>query len=359
MNVRDTGKEARAAVREPDAATVRAAIRKVVDGEHLAEDEAAAVATAIMEGHATPAQIAALLVGLRMKGETVQELVGFARVMRTKMRTCPVQSGTVIDTCGTGGDGRRTFNISTATAIVAAAAGARVAKHGNRSVSSHCGSADVLTALGVRIDAPPEVMARCIDTIGIGFLFAPLYHPAMKHAIGPRREVGVRTIFNLIGPITNPAGARRQLLGIFDGVWADPLARVLHRLGSTHCLIVHSEDGLDEISIAAPTRVTELRDGTIRSYTIRPEDFGLASSPLSSIQTRDVEDNVRFITEVLQGRPGPARDVVLFNAGAAIYVAGVADSIADGIRRAREAIDTGRAWTVLETFRRMTTEATA
>jgi anthranilate phosphoribosyltransferase len=249
----------------------------------------------------------------------------------------------LVDTCGTGGDGASTFNISTASAIVTAAAGGRVAKHGNRSVSSSSGSADVLEAAGVKLDLTPAQVAACIDRVGVGFLFAPQHHSAMKHAIGPRKEMRVRTLFNLLGPLTNPAGAPNQVLGVFSPDWVEPLARVLKRLGSEHVLVVHAEDGLDEISIAAPTRVAELRDGDISVYTVTPEDFGLQRADLSAIAVENAGQSLAMINTVFADQPGPARDIVRLNAGAAIYAAGLAASLADGVALASEAIQSGKA----------------
>jgi anthranilate phosphoribosyltransferase len=249
----------------------------------------------------------------------------------------------LVDTCGTGGDGASTFNISTASAIVTAAAGARVAKHGNRSVSSSSGSADVLEAAGVKLDLTPAQVAACIDRVGVGFLFAPAHHSAMKYAIGPRKEMRVRTLFNLLGPLTNPAGAPNQVLGVFSPDWVEPLAEVLKRLGSEHVLVVHAEDGLDEISIAAPTRVAELRDGAISVYTITPEDFGIQRADLSAIVVENAEQSLAMIKRVFDDEPGPARDIVRLNAGAAIYAAGLTSSLADGVALASEVIRSGKA----------------
>lgn len=297
----------------------------------------------VMTGQATPAQIGALLVALRMKGETPDEIVAAARVMRELATRVPVPTDGLVDTCGTGGDASGTFNVSTASALVAAAAGARVAKHGNRSVSSRSGSADVLEALGVRLGIAPDGVATCIERIGVGFLFAPAHHGAMRHAIGPRRELGVRTMFNVLGPLTNPAGAPNQVLGVFSEQWLRPLAEALQMLGSRHVLVVHAEDGLDEISIAAPTRVAELRDATIREYTLAPGDLGLQSAPLDSIRVDGVEASAAMIRSVLAGDPGAARDIVLMNAGAALYVGGYAESHLQGVARAAQAIDSGAA----------------
>ena len=306
------------------------AIAAVIERRDLSAADMQAVMRLIMTGHATAAQIGGFLVGLRMKGETVDEIAAAAGVMRELATHVDIAGPHLVDTCGTGGDGASTFNVSTASALVAAAAGARVAKHGNRSVSSSSGSADVLEAAGVRLDLDPQQVAACIEQIGVGFLFAPQHHSAMKHAIGPRREMRVRTVFNLLGPLTNPAAAPNQVLGVFSADWVEPLAEVLKQLGSEHVLVVHAEDGLDEISIAAPTRVAELRGGDILSYTISPEDFGLQRADLAAIAVGDAQQSLEMIRAVFAGRPGPAHDIVVLNAGAAIYAAGIASSLARG-----------------------------
>ncbi len=322
---------------------VQQAIRAVTEGRDLTAAEMTEVMRAIMGGEATPAQIGGFLVGLRMKGETVEEIAAAARVMRELATPVRVSVERLVDTCGTGGDGAETFNISTASAFVAAAGGARVAKHGNRSVSSRSGSADVLEAAGVCLELGPEQVARCIEEVGVGFMFAPLHHGAMKHAIGPRREMGVRTIFNLLGPLTNPAGAPHQVVGVFDDRWLEPLARVLERLGSRHVLVVHAEDGLDEISIAAPTQVAELCDGEVRRYTITPEQFGLMRGDLRDLVVADATQSLERMRQVLSGDEGPAADVVALNAGAALYAAGVAESLASGVEQARDVLASGAA----------------
>jgi anthranilate phosphoribosyltransferase len=319
------------------------AIAAVVERNDLSAADMEAVMRLIMTGKATPAQIGGFLVGLRMKGETVDEITAAASVMRELATHVDVAGPHLVDTCGTGGDGASTFNISTASAIVTAAAGGRVAKHGNRSVSSSSGSADVLEAAGVRLDLTPEQVASCIDRVGVGFLFAPQHHGAMKHAIGPRREMRVRTVFNLLGPLTNPAGAPNQVLGVFSADWVEPLAQVLRRLGSEHVLVVHADDGLDEISIAAPTRVAELKDGDISVYTVAPEDFGLQRSGLEPIAVADAAQSLQMIRAVLDNQPGPARDIVTLNAGAAIYAAGLTGSLAAGVTRAAEVLASGKA----------------
>jgi anthranilate phosphoribosyltransferase len=322
---------------------IATAIATVIEGRDLDEVDMEAVMRLIMTGQATPAQIGGFLVGLRMKGETVDEIVAAARVMRELATAVDVSGPHLVDTCGTGGDGASTFNISTASAIVTAAAGGRVAKHGNRSVSSSSGSADVLEAAGVKLDLDPAQVAACIDRVGVGFLFAPQHHSAMKHAIGPRKEMRVRTLFNLLGPLTNPAAAPNQVLGVFSADWVDPLAQVLKQLGSQHVLVVHAEDGLDEISIAAPTRVAELRDGKISTYTITPEEFGMQRASLDTIAVENAAQSLAMIGTVFDDQPGAARDIVCLNAGAAIYAAGLTVSLQQGVERASEVIASGGA----------------
>jgi anthranilate phosphoribosyltransferase len=329
---------------------MQAAIAAVIEHRDLAAGDMEAVMRLIMTGQATPAQIGGFLIGLRMKGETVDEITAAATVMRELATQVDVSGPHLVDTCGTGGDGASTFNISTASALVTAAAGGRVAKHGNRSVSSKSGSADVLEAAGVRLDLTPQQVAACVDRVGVGFLFAPLHHSAMKHAIGPRKEMGVRTIYNLLGPLTNPAGAPNQVLGVFSPDWVEPLAQVLRRLGSDHVLVVHAEDGLDEISIAAPTRVAELKDGEISAYTIMPEQFGMTRADLSALTVVDAQQSLEMIRGVLADQGGPARDIVALNAGAAIYAAGVADSLAAGIEAASGVLRSGKAAQTLESL---------
>lgn len=322
---------------------IQVALKKVIESGNLSEEEMASVMRQIMTGGATPAQIGGFLIGLRMKGETVDEIAGAARVMRELATPVTVDKAYLVDTCGTGGDGANTFNISTTCAFVVAAAGGHVAKHGNRSVSSSSGSADVLEAAGVKLDMTPEQVARCVDTLGVGFMFAPAHHGAMKHAIGPRREMAVRTIFNVLGPLTNPAGAKRQVLGVYDKRWLRPLAEVLQRLGSEHVMIVHAQDGLDEISIAAATDVAELKNGEITEYQIAPEDFGIERADLSAIGADSVEQSLATMKEVLSKKQGPAADIVALNAGAAIYVSGMASTLAQGITQAQDAIGSGLA----------------
>lgn len=326
---------------------IREAIAKVVDGGDLTRDEAATVMEEIFTGQATPAQFGALVIGLRLKGETVAEMVGFASTMRRLAIPVAVPRP-VVDTCGTGGDGHGTFNISTTAAVVAAGAGATVAKHGNRSMTSQCGSADVLEALGVNISLAPDQVTACMAEAGIGFMFAQLYHPAMKFAAGPRREIGIRTIFNVLGPLTNPAGAPAQVLGVASETARLPMAEVLALLGARHALVVHGEDGMDEISICAPTLVAEVRDGDIRSYQIAPEDFGLQRATLADIKGGDAKTNVAITRAVLAGQVGPARSVVLLNAAAALVAADLTPNLATGLKLAATAIDSGAAAERLE-----------
>jgi anthranilate phosphoribosyltransferase len=335
---------------------IQEAIAALIARQDLEPGAMVSVMESVMTGQTTPAQIGALLVALRMKGETPDEIVAAARVMRELATRVEVATEGLVDTCGTGGDASGTFNISTASALVAAAAGARVAKHGNRSVSSRSGSADVLQALGVHLGIAPEGVATCIERIGVGFLFAPAHHGAMRHAIGPRRELGVRTIFNVLGPLTNPAGAPNQVLGVFSAQWVRPLAEALQKLGSRHVLVVHAEDGLDEISISAPTRVAELRDGEIREYLLAPEDFGLQRAPLERIRVDGIEASAAMIRTVLAGEPGPARDIVLLNAGAALFVSGRASSHPEGVAQAAGAIDSGAAADRLRQLAELTTQ---
>ena len=325
-----------------------AAIRAVTECRNLAVDEMREVMRTIMSGGATPAQIGGFLIGLRMKGETVDEITAAAQVMRELATKVDVRGPHVVDTCGTGGDGVHTFNISTASAFVAAAAGASVAKHGNRSVSSKSGSADVLEAAGVKLDITPAQVARCVNEVGVGFMFAPAHHGAMKHAIGPRREMGVRTLFNVLGPLTNPAGAQNQVLGVFSDEWLIPLAEVLARLGSRHVLVVHAQDGMDEISIGAPTHIAELKDGQVSSYTITPEQFGVQRGDIAALKSNDAQHSLAILRAVLDNAPGPARDIVMLNAGAAIYVAGLADTLQQGIHKADEVIASGAACAKLD-----------
>jgi len=327
--------------------TVKDAIARLLDGASLSEDEAAAVIGDLMDGQATQAQIGALLALLRRKGETVEELAGAARAMRARVTPVRCDAAALLDTCGTGGDGAHTFNVSTAAGLVAAAAGCSVAKHGNRAISGNVGGADVLERLGVAVDLEPEQSERILQTTGFAFLFAPRLHGAMKHAGGPRRELGVRTIFNLLGPLTNPASARHHLLGVYDAAWVEPLAQVLGRLGSVHALVVHGDDGLDEITTTTATEVAELRDGKVTRLRLDPERLGVERASLGALRVSDAAQSAAIIRGVLDGAKGAARDIVVANAGAAIYAADRAASIADGMALARETIDAGRARSLL------------
>ncbi len=329
---------------------MQSAIKAVTEYRNLDKEEMVEVMHLLMEGKATDAQIAAFLVGLRMKGETVEEITAAASVMRELVTPVNVDVPHLVDTCGTGGDGISTFNISTTSAFVVAAAGGNVAKHGNRSISSKSGSADVLEAAGVNLDLTPEQVAQCIERVGVGFMFAPKHHGAMKHVIGPRREMGIRTLFNVLGPLTNPAGARRQLLGVFDNSWLEPLAEVLSRLGSHHVLVVHAEDGLDEITISGPTHLVEWKSGSLQQLEITPEQFGLSRAPLDSLVVDRPGRSLDMMRQVLDDKPGPARDIVVLNAGAAIYVAGLAENLAQGVDKAREVLAKGTARKRLESL---------
>ena len=327
---------------------IQTAIRTLTERQNLTAEQMQSVMRTIMTGEATPAQIGGFLIALRMKGETVDEVVGAARVMRELATAVPVAGEHIVDTCGTGGDGAGIFNVSTAGAFVVAAAGGLVAKHGNRSVSSSTGSADVLEAAGVNLNITPEQVAHCITQVGVGFMFAPSHHSAMKHAIGPRREMAVRTIFNVLGPLTNPAGAPNQLLGVFSREWVRPLAEVLQRLGSRHVMVVHAEDGLDEISIASPTSVAELKDGQISEYTLTPEQLGLKRATLDSLVVENAEQSLALIRSALAGETSPAADIIKLNAGAAIYVAGLVESLQAGVDCASQILESGAAQHKLE-----------
>jgi len=329
---------------------IREAIRKVTDGTSLSLDEACQVMAEIMDGEATPAQIAALAVGLRMKGETVEEVAGFAQTMRMRATRITPRVPVLVDTCGTGGDGAQTFNISTTAAFVVAACGVAVAKHGNRAVSSACGSADLLEALGLPVDVEPARVQEAIEQVGIGFLFAPRFHPALRHAAGPRREIGIRTIFNVLGPLTNPAGARRQVIGVYDPRLVEPLAHVARALGAEHAFVVHG-DGLDELTTTGPSLVAEVREDKIRMGRLEPEDVGLPRVPHGALRGGDAAHNARLTLRVLRGERGPYRDVVLLNASAALVAAGAAEDLREGIRRAASAIDSGEAAAKLEALR--------
>jgi anthranilate phosphoribosyltransferase len=321
---------------------IREALHLLVQGIDLSEVEMAECIKEIMEGRATDAQIGALLTALRIKGETAEEIKGAVRVMREKVTAIQAPEG-VLDTCGTGGDMTHTFNISTATALVAAAAGVPVAKHGNRSASSRSGSADVLEALGVKIDLPPKKVETCLFETGFGFLFAPIFHPAMKYAVGSRKEISIRTIFNILGPLTNPAGAKRQLLGVFTAKLTEPLAAVLGDLGAKDVMVVHGEDGLDEITISDGTRISRFRGGTTETFYVAPEDFGIGRADVESLLGGDNEENSRMLLSILEGQKGPKRNVVLMNAAAALVVAGKTGDLRDGVLIASDAIDSGNA----------------
>jgi len=326
---------------------IKEAIGTLISGRSLTAEEAASVMEEIMRGEVTPAQFAAFVTALRLKGETVDEIVGLAKTMRAKAVPVTIAEP-VVDTCGTGGDGAHTFNISTAAAFVAAGAGLKVAKHGNRAMSSQCGSADVLEALGVRIDLNAGQVQRCLKEVGMGFMFAPSFHPAMKYAAAPRREIGIRTVFNILGPLISPAGAKAQVLGVADELLVEKLALVLQSLGSHHALIVHGEDGLDEITITGKTQVCELKDDSIKSYSITPEDFGLSRASLSSLKGGTVNENAAMLHKVLAGAPGPQRDVVLLNTAAVLLVGDRVETLEQGVTLAREVIDGGHALAKLE-----------
>lgn len=359
------GASAQAAAAKPRAKAAAFAgstglIARLVDGEDLTECDMVGAVEALMGGEVPSAQAASFLTALRMKGETVEEIVGAARVMREHASTIPgMGAGALMDTCGTGGDVAHTFNISTTAAFVLAGAGVRVAKHGNRAVSSSCGSADVLEALGVRLDVSVETVGRCVADVGIGFLFAPALHTAMRHVAPVRRELGIRTIFNLLGPLTNPAGADRQVVGVYRADVAPLLAAALGRLGSVRAMVVHGSDGLDEITITGPTQVAEWYDGRVRDYEIRPDQVGMDIASIESIRGGDAAQNAGILCSVLSGEPGPRRDVVLLNAGAALLVAGVVDDLAAGVAAAAESVDSGRALAKLDSLVRVTTQAVA
>ena len=343
---------------------IKEAIAKVVRREDLTQEEMEKTMDEIMSGNATPAQIGSFLTALRMKGETVEEITGAAKVMRAKATRIDVnnhlvnidrdeinvEEETILDTCGTGGDGTNTFNVSTATALVAAGAGVRVAKHGNRAVSSVCGSADVLENLGVKLDIPPASVASCIRELGIGFLYAPLYHGAMKHAAGPRRELGLRTIFNVLGPLTNPAGATVQVLGVYDQALTEKIAHVLGRLGTREAFVVCGEGTFDEVSICGPTRISHLKNGGVDTFDLTPEQCGLKRAMPDTIRGGDAQENARIIRDLLNGERGPKRDMVLLNAAAAFIATGLDDDFRGGIQRAEDSIDSGKAGEKLDSL---------
>ena len=329
------------------------AVKKAVEGCDLTREEAQAAMQVIMNGEATEAQIGGFLIVMRLKGETVEEIASFARVMREKATRIDAGGADVLDTCGTGGDGSHTFNISTVSAFVAAGAGITVAKHGNRSVSSTCGSADVIRELGINIDIPPEKVSECLQKAGVAFLFAPNLHASMKFAIGPRRELGVRTFFNILGPMTNPAGARRQLMGVYGADLVETVAGVLADLGSERAFVVHGDDGLDEITTVTGTHVAEIRDGVVRSYTVRPEDFGIPQASPGDLTGGDAEKNARIFMSVLAGEKGPARDIVVLNSAFAVCAGGMAETPREGVDIAIHSIDSGAAMKKYETLKEM------
>jgi anthranilate phosphoribosyltransferase len=336
---------------------IQSALKKVTEGKNLTSAEMTHVMDEIMTGKATPAQVGGFLVGMRMKGETVEEITAAAQVMRNLSEKVTIDSDNAVDIVGTGGDGSGTFNISTACIFVTAAAGGTVAKHGNRSVSSKSGAADLLEAAGINLDISPDQVAACINDIGIGFMFAQKHHSAMKHAIGPRKEMAIRTLFNLLGPLTNPASAPNMVLGVFSKDWVAPLAHVVKQLGERHVMVVHAEDGMDEISIASPTHVAELKDGEVTEYMIQPEDFGLTrQDSLESIRVDSARESLQTILDVFNNTTStsPARDIIALNAGAAIYVAGLADSHQAGVALALEVIASGKAREKLDALKQKT-----
>ncbi|MFK8077520.1 MAG: anthranilate phosphoribosyltransferase [Granulosicoccus sp.] len=338
---------------------IQEALGQLLARQDLAVDDMEDVMRQIMTGEATPSQIGGFLVALRMKGETVDEVAAAAAVMRSLSDGVALSFDNAIDIVGTGGDSTSTFNVSTCSSVVAAAAGAKVAKHGNRSVSSKSGAADLLEEAGVNIDLTPEQVAECVSKVGLGFMFAPRHHSAMKHAIGPRREMAVRTVFNLLGPLTNPAGARSQLLGVYAKEWVRPIAEVLKKLGSDHVIVVHGHDGMDEISISGPTQVAHLRNGEITEYVIEPSQFGLKNSDLNEIKVDGAAQSLAKIQSVLANEASAARDIVVLNSGAALCVAGVAESIQDGVALADAAISSGAAHTKLAELVQVSQEFTA
>ena len=327
------------------------AIKAVISKQNLNESEMHDVMNSIMTGQTTDAQIGAFLVGLSMKGETIEEITASAKVMRALATSVELSSNDyLVDTCGTGGDGLGLFNISTASAFVVAAAGGKVAKHGNRSISSKSGSADVLEVAGVNLNISSELISQCIEEIGLGFMFAPAHHSAMKHAIGPRKELAVRTIFNVLGPLTNPAKAPNQIMGVYDKSLVEPIANVLKGLNSRHVMVVHSEDGLDEFSIANSTYVAELKDNNISTYTVHPRDFGLEEGNLDSIKAENAEQSLALINEAFSGKKDVARDIIALNAGAAIYVSGLVNSLDEGITKANQILSDGSAQDKLDAY---------
>jgi len=332
------------------------AVKKLVVGTNLSREECYGAMDDIMGGRATPAQIASFITALRIKGETVEEIAACAQVMRDRVVRVHVEAEDLVDTCGTGGDGARTFNISTTAAFVVAGSGITVAKHGNRSVSSQSGSADLFAALGVNIQAGIPVVERCLREVGIGFLFAPLLHGAMKHAIGPRQEIGIRTVFNILGPLTNPAGAPNQVIGVYDPELTETLCQVLRELGSRRAYVVHGCDGLDEITLTGTTRVSELKNNRIWTFNLDPAEFGFRYCRPEDLKGGDAETNAKITLSILNGEPGPKRDVILLNAAAAIYVAGRSKSLKEGLAAAADSIESGRAMNKLEALKRVSSE---
>ena len=330
---------------------INQAIKAVIEKKHLNESDMHDVMNSIMTGQTTDAQIGAFLVGLSMKGETIEEITASAKVMRSLATPVEIKSNKyLVDTCGTGGDGLGLFNISTASAFVVAAAGGKVAKHGNRSISSKSGSADVLESAGVNLNLSPSLISECIAQIGVGFMFAPAHHSAMKHAIGPRKELAVRTIFNVLGPLTNPAKAPNQVMGVYDKNLVEPIANVLKELGSRHVMVIHSDDGLDEFSIADKTYVAELKDGVVSTYSVHPEDFGLTLGDLKDIRADNADASLALITEAFSGRNGTAKNIISLNAGAAIYVSGLTTSLQSGIDRANQVLSDGSSQKKLDEY---------
>ncbi len=331
---------------------IKEALNRVVNQLDLSTAEMQDVMREIMTGQCTDAQVGAFLMGMRMKSETIDEIVGAAQVMRELASPVQINAERLVDTCGTGGDGMNIFNVSTAAAFVVAAAGGKVAKHGNRAVSGKSGSADLLEAAGVYLNLKPEQVARCVESVGVGFMFAPAHHGAMKHAIGPRRELALRTIFNMLGPMTNPAGVKHQVLGVFSQALCRPLAEVLQRLGSQHVLVVHAQDGLDEVSLAAPTHIAELKDGVVSEYRVQPEDFGIRSQSLIGLTVNDAAESLALIRDALGKRKTEngqkAADMIVLNAGAALYAADHATSFREGVQLAQDALHTGLAWEKLD-----------
>lgn len=340
---------------------IKQALNRIATHGHLSQEEMQQVMRQVMTGECTDSQIGAFLMGLRMKGETIEEITGAAQIMRELVTPVDMTAPHLVDTCGTGGSGQKLFNVSTASAFVVAAAGAQVAKHGNRAVSSNFGSADVLEAAGVDLSVDAQVVRRAIETVGVGFMFAPAHHSAMKHAIGPRKEMGMRTIFNMLGPLTNPARVKRQVIGVFAKELCEPFAQVLKKLGSEHVMVVHAQDGLDEFSLAAPTFVAEMKEGEVTTYTVQPEDFGMATQGHAGLNAVDATSSLELIQTAFSGKgqeeASRAADIIALNAGAAIYVSGVAHSFSAGVGMAEDAISSGLAGEKLKEFALFTQSA--